>query len=268
MWTVILGQRTSLDRENSILRGEPQLGEALTVQETADPREPIRLWRSAAACRDQAQLSALVQASSLATHLQEAGAAILTVAEDDPSGYAATCKALAGRLTERAWVGDGELAELLVAIADSQASTRRRIRADLDGVCDLLEGPPEMGFGGVLDCDTGSAWPEAVLDDWAGEENQPDPDAKPDRYLFVPNEGSHEAWEDMSAFATTVNDPAIRDRLLDAIDGRGAFSRFRRVLEDHETLRAAWYSYSAEARAGRARQWLYDAGFDALPPRL
>jgi hypothetical protein len=146
---------------------------------------------------------------------------ILTVAEDDPSGYAATCNALAERLTERAWVGDRELAELLVAIAVDQASTRRRTRADLEGVCDLLEGPIEMGFGGVLDCDTGSAWPEAVLDDWSGEDDQPDPEAKPDRYLLVPNERSHEAWVDMSEFATTVNDPAIRERLLHAIDGRG-----------------------------------------------
>jgi len=126
---------------------------------------------------------------------------------------------------------------------------------------------PRWATGGVLDCETGDAWPEAVLDDWAGEGDAPDPDADPARYLFVPNEGFQDAWEDMRDFANEVDDPGIRQRLLDAIDGRGAFSRFKRALADHDDLRARWDAYSAEARAGRARDWLAGEGYAALPPR-
>jgi hypothetical protein len=237
------------------------------MTEDEGARELVRSWRIAVATGDLVQLSGLVQAESLQPHLQEAGETILALAPDNPAGCADTCKALAGRLTERSWVGDAELAELLVAIVDGPPAGRRRIRADLDGVSDLLEGPLEMGFGGVLDCETGDAWPEGALDDWVGDGERPDPEDDPDRYLFIPNEGSREAWEDMREFAATVQDPALRDRLLDAIDGRGAFARFRRVLDDHDALRSDWYSYSAETRTGRARQWLADAGFDALPPR-
>jgi Uncharacterised protein family (UPF0158) len=130
----------------------------------------------------------------------------------------------------------------------------------------MLEGSLEMGFGGILDCETGDAWPEAVVDDWT-EDDPPDPDHDPDRYLFIPNEGSREAWEDMRDFALDVEDEQVRERLLDAIDGRGAFSRFRRVLDRHDDLRARWYAYSAETRAGRAREWLAGEGYVALPPQ-
>jgi hypothetical protein len=46
--------------------------------------------------------------------------------------------------------------------------------------------------------------------------------------------------------------------LLDAIDGRGAFSRFRRVLDEHPETLPGWYAVRAERRAGRARAWLAD----------
>jgi len=242
------------------------VGKARFVAKTDAARAPIRLWRSAAEIRDDRQLSVLVQAPSLEPHLQEAGETVLTVVADNPSGYADIARVLAARLTERSRVGDGELAALLVAIADGLPSTNRRIHADLDQVADLLEGSLDMGFGGVLDCDTGMAWPEAILDDWPLNGDRPDPEEDPDRYLYIPNEGSREAWEDMHKFASDVTDAAVRDRLLDAIDGKGAFSRFRRVLYDQDSLGDAWHAFSAESRAGRARQWLADAGFDAFPP--
>jgi hypothetical protein len=243
------------------------LDEAEPVTATQDVRQPIQSWRVAAVTGDRTGLAVLVRADSLHPHLQEAGEVILATAEDDPSAYADICTDLAARLTDRARVGDGELAELLVAIVDGKPSNRRRIRADLDDLSGLLEGGLDMGFGGVLDCETGSAWPEVVLDDWAGGEAQPDPDNDPDRYLCVPNEGSREAWEDMREFAGQVHDRVLRDRLLDAINGGGGFSRFKRILDDQESMRAAWFVYSTEMRVGRARRWLADEGFDALPAR-
>ena len=223
--------------------------------------------RVAGAARDLERLVQLVTAHGIERHLQGAGEALLGILEDDRSRGQAPAQTLATRLTERSWPGDAELAELLVELAEGRPSERRRIRADLDGVADLLEGSFEMGFGGVLDCETGDAWPEAVLDDWADDGHAPDPDADPARYLFVPNEGSRDAWDDIRDFANEADDPGIRERLLDAIDGRGAFSRFKRVLADHDDLRARWHAYSAEARVGRARDWLAGEGYAALPPR-
>jgi hypothetical protein len=223
--------------------------------------------RGAAATRDAVQLSRLLTEPGIDRHLQGLGEAVLYLLEHGRAAAAGLAHVLAASLTARGWAGDGELAGLLLEAAEDRPSGRQRIRADLDGVADLLEGPAEMGFGGILDCWTGDAWPAAVLEDWAGDGPPPDPEADPDRYVFIPHVGSREAWEDMREFATDVEADSIRAQLLDAIDGRGAFSRFRRILARHDALRARWYAYSAETRTGRARDWLAAEGYAAMPRR-
>jgi hypothetical protein len=224
--------------------------------------------RAAAATEDAVQLRRLLTEPEIDRHLQQLGEAVLHVLEHGRATVAGVAHVLAASLTAREWAGDAELAGLLLELADDRPSDRQRIRADLDGVADLLEGPAEMGFGGILDSRTGDAWPAPVIDDWAGDGPPPDPEADPDRYVFIPNVGSREAWQDMHEFATHVEDDTIRAQLLDAIDGRGAFSRFRRVLTHHDALRARWYAYSTETRFGRARDWLAAEGYAAMPLRL
>jgi hypothetical protein len=222
--------------------------------------------RVASAAHDADQLSRLPTEPGIDRHLQELGEAVLRLLGHGRAAAAGLPHDVAALLTARGWAGDGELAGLLLELAENRPSERQRIRADLDGVADLLEGPAEMGFGGILDYQTGDAWPAAVLDDWAGDGPPPDPEAAPDRYVFIPHVGSREAWQDIREFATDVEADTIRAQLLDAIDGRGAFSRFRRVLARHDTFRARWYAYSAETRAGRARDWLGAEGYAAMPP--
>jgi hypothetical protein len=82
----------------------------------------------------------------------------------------------------------------------------------------------------------------------------------------VPNIGSREGWRDMANFIATVDDRVVADRLVAAIEGRGAFSRFRRELDRRPELIGPWKAFSAECRVGRARSWLACAGYDALPP--
>lgn len=231
----------------------------------ADGQGVAREIRMASAARDTTRLTRAIADPGVTRHLQEAGDAVLTLLEQYGDAAAEPARVVAAALSVRRWPGDAELAELLGEVVDHRTSERVRIPADLDGVSELLEGSLGMGFGGLLDCETGVAWPEAVLDDWAGDEPRPDPDEDPDRYLFIPNEGSRAAWEDMRDFADSVDDEGVREKLLDAIDGKGAFSRFRRVLDRHDDLRAQWYVFAAETRIGRAREWLAADGFAAMP---
>ena len=199
------------------------------MADSDDVQQFSRTLRAAVAARDVAAVTDLVGHPSIEIHLQEAGEAVLTLLEHDGDRVVGPARTLAAALEERAWSGDAELAELLVELAEDQPTARRRVRADLDQVAELLEDSMDMGYGGLQDCRTGDVWPQAVLDDWAGDGDAPDPDAdadaEPDRYLFVPNEGSHEAWRDMRQFAAGVDEDTVREQLLDAIDGRGAFSR-------------------------------------------
>jgi hypothetical protein len=65
----------------------------------------------------------------------------------------------------------------------------------------------------------------------------------------------------MGDFIATLEDPAIADRLSIAIDGKGAFRRFRDLLNRWPEVATRWYAFSDDRQIGRARAWLADAGY-------
>lgn len=95
-----------------------------------------------------------------------------------------------------------------------------------------------------------------------------DVEEEPDRWLRVNREVfSRQAWEDMADFADEVSDPMLKVRLQDALDGRGAFSRFRRVIGQDDTYGDLWMAFQQERQLGRAVEWLAEEGFDVGVPR-
>jgi hypothetical protein len=47
---------------------------------------------------------------------------------------------------------------------------------------------------------------------------------------------------------------------------RGAFSRFRPVLDRHPDQVGEWLTSGTNVRLGQTREWLASDGYDALPP--
>ena len=92
-----------------------------------------------------------------------------------------------------------------------------------------------------------------------------DDDPDPDRWLDVDSVGSRAAYQDMVDFTASLSDAAARNDLTHALDGRGAFRRFQSTLDRHEQHRVHWRVLSTERRAGRAREWLAEQGYDAIP---
>lgn len=230
----------------------------------SEQRLPLDRDLSAArARRDGPRIMMLLASSDVSSMLQTAGEALLVAAASGADVAAEVATRLANDLDERDWPGDQELAQLLRADPPGSTSGRQALSVDLDEVGDLLQGGMDVSLGGYIDLESGLTWPSSLLD--TGEDDVPDPDADPDRYLFVPNEGSRDAWQDMSDFAQTVPDELVRATLSEAITGRGAFSRFRRVMDRHEGLLSTWRIFDVERRVGRARAWLADAGFDVIP---
>jgi hypothetical protein len=220
---------------------------------------------SAAKARgDAARIVALLESVDVSPLLQAAGAALVVAAAAGAVIPGDLTGRVADALDERGWDGDAELSSLLRADPLGAAPVQWTVTVELDEVAELLQGDPELSEGGYIDLETGVTWPSSVLD--TGDDDVPDPDADPDRYLFVPNEGSREAWRDMRDFTESLTDAGLRDQFQDAISGRGAFSRFRRLLDQHEELSSSWRIFESERSAGRARAWLADAGFAAVPP--
>ena len=74
--------------------------------------------------------------------------------------------------------------------------------------------------------------------------------------------GSRDGWRDMAAFAERHHDAALRDRLLRAIEGKGAFHRFRDLIHQ-ESLVQQWFTFSTDRQLGRAREFLASQGIRA-----
>jgi hypothetical protein len=74
---------------------------------------------------------------------------------------------------------------------------------------------------------------------------------------------------DLRDFAATVADAKTRRALEAAMNGRGAFRRFRDEVEQHFRERKRWYDFAEERQRQRATKWLASLGVEVdwiLPP--
>lgn len=66
-------------------------------------------------------------------------------------------------------------------------------------------------------------------------------------------------YQDMADFAEAITDERAGRRLARAIEGKGAFRRFRNELhEEHPGLLPSWYSFRDVRAKRRAVEWLAD----------
>jgi predicted nucleotidyltransferase len=83
-----------------------------------------------------------------------------------------------------------------------------------------------------------------------------DPDAH--GWLSLDALPSRDSYQDMVDFTERVTDHRVRERLLRALEGRGAFRRFKDALYDLHELRQSWFTFHDNRMAGRAIRWLAD----------
>jgi hypothetical protein len=70
----------------------------------------------------------------------------------------------------------------------------------------------------------------------------------------------------MADFAETVADRRLPDMLELALDGRGAFGRFKRVLSDHPAERERWFAFHQERLDEAMKHWLSDNDIEPTTP--
>jgi hypothetical protein len=72
---------------------------------------------------------------------------------------------------------------------------------------------------------------------------------------------SHVWYQDMADFAEGISDATAGRRLARAIQGRGAFRRFKDELyEEYPELVSVWHSFRDARSKCRAVEWLLDEG--------
>jgi hypothetical protein len=90
--------------------------------------------------------------------------------------------------------------------------------------------------------------------------------ANPERYLRVDPASSREQYRWMERFVSSVVEPALRERLLVSIDGKGAFRRFKDVLLAFPGERERWFAYRSEILHFHMQTWIEHMKIEVANP--
>jgi hypothetical protein len=138
---------------------------------------------------------------------------------------------------------------------------RRKVRVDLQELRFAIE-DASYEHRYFLDTETGDVILVSEMFDQveAGRQLAEIDEAEPGRYLQVPRADSREGYDDMQDFIATVSDEHLQELLGVAIQGRGAFRRFKDVLARHPAEQERWFDFQAARLDARAREWLAEEG--------
>ncbi len=78
----------------------------------------------------------------------------------------------------------------------------------------------------------------------------------PRRYVLLDPASSREQYRWMERFVQSVEDEALKERLILAIDGKGAFRRFKDVLLSYPVERDRWFTYRSNLLHIYINGWL------------
>ncbi len=84
------------------------------------------------------------------------------------------------------------------------------------------------------------------------------------RYLRIDPVSSREQYRWMERFIATVEDEELRRRLNIAIDGKGAFRRFKDALVSHPVDRERWFAFRSERLRSCMESWLTAHGIHSV----
>ena len=105
-----------------------------------------------------------------------------------------------------------------------------------------------------LDLQTGEI--ETLFDDPLDDEEQEEISERLDEHGLVrlPKQYDIHEYHIMEEFIEQLQNPMIQERLADAINGRGAFQRFKRGIRQYKAEQD-WYDFRDAAFLEIAREW-------------
>ncbi|MEU6650892.1 hypothetical protein ABZ904_15930 [Streptomyces sp. NPDC046900] len=222
----------------------------------------LKALRAACHTADGPSLLALLRSHDPAGVLQQCGDALTAAVARGVPGAPDAAIACTSALRERGWPGDEVLAEQLDTVGGGAVCLLQPLPVDLEELSGLLEGDPAWG-GGRIKLDTGECRPALADTEELWDEEEPE---GAERWLYVLCDGSHDAYRDMEDFITALDDQDLARFLNIAIQGPGAFRRFKDMLATSPAQLQRYRLFAAERQHGRARAWLADHGYRPTPP--
>jgi len=133
----------------------------------------------------------------------------------------------------------------------------RKVKANLSELMDAFDNC-RIGYEYYLDMKTGGLFylsdEFTMLDEI--EKIYDKMDSERERYLSIPTESSREGDQDMVAFAESLKDENLKEKLWIALNGRGTFRRFKDVLLGYPEKRQEWFEFKDKRLEERVIQWL------------
>ena len=80
-------------------------------------------------------------------------------------------------------------------------------------------------------------------------------DTEPDAFVTLPEQREMREYDIMERFCESIEDERKRERLLDAISGKGAFGRFKDMIV-RVGVRDDWFAFKERAYAKEIREFL------------
>lgn len=222
----------------------------------------LRELRGATHRADVAAILAAIEGREIDDALQQVGIAVQVAPEREPDRITAIAVSVLNRLSLRNLPGDDVLHEDLLAHVRGTPVAARRVPVDLSELAEELGDPLEPE--GALDLVTGEVYPGALLDEAEVGDDAVDVESEPERWLPLIRFDSRDQWNDMAEFAARQTDRRLRERLEAAIEGKGAFRRFRDATYDDGVVEQ-WRLFGDDRAIGRARAYLAEQGIRACP---
>ena len=86
----------------------------------------------------------------------------------------------------------------------------------------------------------------------------------PDRYIYIPEGSPCNGYDLMVEFAEKIEDDLLRNKLNIALDGKGAFRRFKNVIADYPDYREKWFRFKDERINKKVIEWLNSMGIEPV----
>lgn len=84
------------------------------------------------------------------------------------------------------------------------------------------------------------------------------------KFTRIPERNTHAAYKTMNEFIETVKDSELKEKLVNALNGKGAFRKFKDALIDFPKERKRWHGYNAKAMKGEIAEWLKTIGIEPV----
>jgi FPC/CPF motif-containing protein YcgG len=157
----------------------------------------------------------------------------------------------------------------------------KKLKVDIDGIAFIMETSDEFNSATLFDTETGEiiSIPNELMS--AVESNDEEalqdlPDWERDligtaesivndesgRFVDIPRKPSYEAYNLMVEFTGSVKNKRLKEKLEIALDGKGAFRRFKNVIIDYPEEEKRWFAFKDKRMRDEVIEWLNDLGIE------